>query len=115
MSEYQVRYSNIVFREDLLRERIQHIWERVKNEISKQKTRISSELQDINGKKADVWRWIKSAASSPKKTRSVRNSILPIISNLSFQNVSDETDDYTSSDAGLTECLKLRHCFRSEE
>lgn len=61
------------------RERLQHIWERVKNEISKQKSRIRSELQDIDGKKSDVWRWIKSAAtsatSSPKKLRSVRGKV----------------------------------------
>jgi hypothetical protein len=52
---------------------LKNIWERVKNEISKKDPHIKSELQDIDGKKSDVWKWIKSAASSlsPKKTRSV--------------------------------------------
>jgi len=53
------------------RERLKHIWERIKNEISKQDSRLRAELQEIDGKRLDVWRWIKSAASSPKKTRSV--------------------------------------------
>lgn len=53
------------------RERLKHVWERVKKEITKQDSRIRSELQEIDGKASDVWSWIKSAASSPKKSKSV--------------------------------------------
>ncbi len=49
---------------------MKNIWERVKNEISKKDSRIRSELQEIDGQKLDVWKWIKSTVS-PKKTRSV--------------------------------------------
>ncbi len=52
------------------------IWERVKKEVSKQDSRIRSELKDIDGKKSEVWQWIKSAASSPKKTKSVHKDFL---------------------------------------
>lgn len=99
------RYKHIKFENFFYRERLKHIWERVRNEISKQDSRIRSELQVIDGKKSDVWRWIKSAASSPKKPKSPsKNSI-------------EDTDDNPSStsDVGLTECLKLRNCFRSDE
>ena len=69
----------------LNRDRLKHIWERIKNEISKQDSRIRSELQDIDGKKADVWRWIKSAASSPAKTiKSVGNNFFEIKVYLKF-------------------------------
>ena len=53
------------------RERLKHVWERVKSEITKQDSRIRGELQEIDGKASDVWRWIKSAASPPKKSKSV--------------------------------------------
>lgn len=58
----------------LNRERLQHIWERVKSEISKQDSRIRSELQEIDGKASDVWRWVKSAAS-PKKSKTVSSTL----------------------------------------
>ncbi|UJR36022.1 hypothetical protein I4U23_028761 [Adineta vaga] len=83
-------------------ERLKHIWERVKKEITKQDSRIRGELQDIDGKASDVWRWIKSTASSPKKlTSSPKDSV-------------DESDAHPTADVGLTECLKLRNCFHSD-
>ena len=57
------------------RERLKNIWERVKKQISQQDSRIRSETQKIQGEVLDVWRWIKSAASSPKKNRMVRREI----------------------------------------
>lgn len=61
-------------------------------------------MQEIDGKNADVWRWIKSAASSPsKKIKSVLKTTI------------DDTDDNPSTDVGLTQCLKLRNCFRSDK
>jgi hypothetical protein len=83
-------------------ERLKNIWERVKNEISKKDSRIRSELQEIDGQKLDVWKWIKSTVS-PKKTRSQ-----------TAKNTKEDTDDYPSAEVGLTECLKLRNCFRSD-
>lgn len=53
------------------RERLKHIWERVKNEINKQDTRLRSVLHEVNGERLHVWQWIKSATSSPKKANSV--------------------------------------------
>jgi len=84
-------------------ERLKNIWERVKNEINKQDSRIHSEIQEIDGEKTDVWRWNKSSASSPIKTRSKAS-----------KTSNEEIDDCPSSEVGLTECLKLRNCFRSD-
>ncbi|CAF0832437.1 unnamed protein product [Adineta ricciae] len=84
-------------------ERLKHVWERVKSEITKQDSRLRGELQEIDGKASDVWRWIKSAASSPKKSKSLS------------KHAADESDAPTTSEVGLTESLKLRNCFRSDD
>ncbi|CAF0825009.1 unnamed protein product [Adineta steineri] len=83
-------------------ERLKHVWERVKNQIAKQDTRIREELHEIDGKKSDVWRWIKSTVSSPIKSKSPSKDAI------------EENDNHPASDVGLTECLKLRNCFRSD-
>ncbi len=70
ISMYSLFILNIICF-DINRERLKHIWERVKNEISKQDTRIRSALHEVNGEKLNVWQWVKSAASSPKKVNSV--------------------------------------------
>jgi len=70
----------------------------------------------------DVWRWIKSATSSPKKTRSPTSSpkisrsaaASPKKTRSAAKNSKEELDDNIPSDVGLTECLKLRNCFRSD-
>ncbi|CAF4158507.1 unnamed protein product [Rotaria sp. Silwood2] len=90
--------ERLISKED--QDRLKNIWERVKSEITKQTSRIRSETQETNGENFDVWRWLK---SSPKKNKSE-----------SITNSNEEANTFVTSNVGLTECLKLRNCFRSD-
>ncbi|CAF4575888.1 unnamed protein product [Rotaria sp. Silwood1] len=90
--------EKLISKED--QDKLKNIWERVKKQLTKEKSRISSETQEINGEHFDVWRWLK---LSPKKNKSE-----PV-------NISNEENNaFITSEVGLTECLKLRNCFRSD-
>ncbi|CAF0908215.1 unnamed protein product [Rotaria sordida] len=90
--------EKLISKED--QDKLKNIWERVKKQITKEYSRISSETQEINGENSDVWRWLK---SSPKKNKSE-----PLKSS------NEESNGFMTSEVGLTECLKLRNCFRSD-
>ena len=78
------------------RQRLKSIWERVQKHINEQESRVRSASQLISGQQLNVWEWIKSNTSSPKKSN-------------------EEKFVYTPADVGLTECLKLRNFFGSDK
>ncbi|CAF4713427.1 unnamed protein product, partial [Rotaria socialis] len=81
-------------------EKLKDTWERVKKQIDSEKSQVTLETQDVNGESVDVWRWEK---ASPMKTRSK-----------TAKKSTEETTDFITSEVGLTECLKLRNCFRTD-
>ncbi|CAF2098287.1 unnamed protein product [Rotaria magnacalcarata] len=82
-------------------EKLKDTWERVKKQIDSEKSQVTSESQDVNGEIVDVWRWEK---ASPMKTRSK-----------TAKKSTEETTAFITSEVGLTECLKLRNCFRTDK
>lgn len=79
------------------------IWQRVQKEINRDTAHITSESQEVDGEKVDVWRWSQPSSASPKKVKPEEVKI-----------ATEETEPLTT-EVGLTECLKLRNCFRSDK